>query len=140
MSEIESKLRFECTECGECCKFRGEYAYVYLNRHELRELAEHLGLGVRAFRQGYTFRDEDGWTQLKTTSDGCVFLGKDGRCGVYEARPTQCRTFPFWRDFVNDGTWSDEVRSLCEGIGRGRLYTIDEAEDLMLVQEASDEA
>ena len=141
MSAAEKKgLRFECTQCGECCKFRGEYAYVYLNRHEVRDLAEFLELGVEQFRRLYTFVDEDGWTQLSTDKGTCVFLDEQGRCGVYEARPTQCRTFPFWRDFVKDGEWTDEVRSLCEGIGRGRLYTIEEAEDHMLVQEASDEA
>ena len=139
MSETASSLRFECTQCGECCKFRGEYAYVYVNRDEIRALADHLQLPVTTFRERYTFRDENGWTQLKTIDVGCVFLGTGGRCSVYEARPTQCRTFPFWRDFVRDGAWTDEVRSLCEGIGRGRLYTIEEAEELMLVQEASDE-
>ena len=33
-------LRFKCTQCGACCTARGEYAHVYLNPDEARELAE----------------------------------------------------------------------------------------------------
>jgi Fe-S-cluster containining protein len=37
--------------------------------------------------------------------DACAFL--DGaRCTVYEARPTQCRTFPFWKENLRRrGSW-----------------------------------
>ncbi len=140
MSEDEKGLHFECTQCGKCCTYRGDYAYVYLNREEVCRLAEHLGLTTRTFRHRYTFRDEDGSVQLRMRGDRCVFLDPEsGGCTVYEARPTQCRTFPFWRDFVVDGEWTDEARALCEGVGRGRLYTIDEAEVLMREQELSDE-
>jgi Fe-S-cluster containining protein len=138
MSPPRSELRFECTQCGECCKFRGEYTCVYLNRDETRALAEHLKLPLGEFGRRYTFVDEDAWRQLKTRGDGCIFLDEQGRCSVYQARPTQCRTFPFWREFAKDGRWTDEVRGLCEGIDRGRLYSIEEAEDQMLIQEVSE--
>lgn len=133
-------LRFECTRCGMCCTHRNGYAHVYLNRDEVKALAEHLELSVRAFKRRYTFVDEYGWTQLETEGERCVFLDPDTmRCNVYEARPTQCRTFPFWRDNVRDGRWTADVRRHCEGIGRGRLYTIEEAEVRMVEMEESEE-
>ena len=135
-----SGLRFECTQCGKCCVNRGEYAYVYLNRDEVKALAQELGIGVRAFRRRYTFRDEDGWTQLRREGNACVFLDPEtNACGVYEARPIQCRTFPFWRSFVEDGKWTDEVRTLCEGIGRGPIHASDEVERHMREMEQSEE-
>ena len=117
-------LRFECTQCGKCCTNRGDYAHVYVGRQEVKDLAAYLGMSLRKFKHKYTFVDEDGWTQLAFGSDQCVFLdAATGACGVYGARPVQCRTFPFWRDFTRNGEWTDEIRSLCEGIGRGRLYS-----------------
>ncbi len=54
MPKIEKKvyadgIRFECTACGECCKSRGGYDYVYVNLKERRRLARHLRLDTRAF-------------------------------------------------------------------------------------------
>jgi Fe-S-cluster containining protein len=127
VSEENGGLRFECTACGKCCTTRGEYAYVYLNRRETRTLASHLDLHLTEFKRRYTFVDEDGWRQLEFSDGRCTFLDDAGRCGVYEARPAQCRTFPFWPEFVDDGEWTAEVRDLCEGVGRGPRYTLPEA-------------
>lgn len=133
-------LRFECTACGRCCTNHGEYAYVYVNPDEVDALARLLELPPAEFRRRYTFVDEDGWRQLRTRDEACVFLDREtGRCGVYHARPTQCRTFPFWREFVRDGAWTPEVRAMCEGIGRGPEHSPEYAEARMREFEASDE-
>ena len=135
-----SGLRFECTKCGDCCTNRGEYAHVYVNEEENEALAAFLGLSLRAFKRRYTFVDDDGWRQLSFRGKSCVFLDlATNLCQVHPARPTQCRTFPFWREFVVDGEWSEEVRSLCEGIGRGPLYSIEEAEDHIFEMDQSDQ-
>ena len=133
-------LRFECTMCGACCTARGEYAHVYLNADEARALADELGLGLAEFRRRYTFSDEYGWTQLRFEGESCVFLEPGtNRCTVYGARPTQCRTFPFWRDLVVDGRWSEDARKLCEGVGRGRVVPIADIEARMVEMELADE-
>ncbi len=132
-------LRFECTQCGKCCVTRGEYAHVYVNADEERTLAQFLGMSRSAFRREYTFVDEDGWRQLTFTKTGCVFLSEAGQCTVYPARPVQCRTFPFWSELIREGEWTREARELCEGVGRGRLYTIDEARVPMREFEESEE-
>ena len=135
-----SGLRFECTQCGRCCRNNGEFAHVYLNREEVVALADFLGLRPSVFRRRHTFKDEYGWTQLRTSGPRCPFLDDDnGTCTVYEARPTQCRTFPFWRETIRDGEWTQEVRENCEGVGRGRLYSIQEAEVLMREMDEAEE-
>ncbi len=133
------ELRFECTECGECCRRRGTYAYVYVNEEECDALARHLGLGKAAFKKRHTFIDEDGWRQLSMDGQACRFLDPKGRCTVYQARPVQCRTFPFWRDLIGRNGFKAEAGRLCEGVGRGRVYPAAEAEALMVAKERSDE-
>jgi Fe-S-cluster containining protein len=42
-------------------------------------------------------------------SEPCSLLGKDGRCTAYNARPTQCRTYPFWDELLQDAeSWKKE--------------------------------
>lgn len=137
---VTKGLCFECTRCGECCTNRGEYTYVYLSRPEILALAGLLGLSVLEFERRYTFVDRYGWVQLTGVGESCVFVSSEtGDCKVYAERPVQCRTFPFWREFSVDGKWTDEVRSLCEGVGRGRACSAEEAESRMREMEASDQ-
>jgi Fe-S-cluster containining protein len=113
---------------------------VYLDDEEIGDLAQHLGLSEAEFRERYTFRDELGWTQLAGIEARCVFLDpKTKLCGVYAARPTQCRTFPFWRRAIRDGDWTPEVRELCEGVGRGPSHSLEYAQARMLEMEESAE-
>lgn len=134
-------LRFECTGCGGCCTARGEYAHVYLNPEEAADLARELALPVREFRRRFTFVDEYGYTQLRFDDSTCVFLDrKTQRCTVYGARPTQCRTFPFWRGLVENGRFTPEARELCEGIGRGPAHRLEDVEARMLEMELADES
>jgi len=44
----------------------------------------------------------------------CIFYDKDiNGCSIYEARPIQCRTFPFWDYYKNR---IDELKDECPGI------------------------
>jgi Fe-S-cluster containining protein len=40
---------------------------------------------------------------LRQERTGCIFLGADQRCRVYEARPLGCRVFPFDTKFDTKG-------------------------------------
>jgi len=102
-------------------------------------MARHLRLLPSEFKRRYTFEDEYGWTQV-VLEERCVFLEpQTNRCAVYPVRPSQCRTFPFWRDLVRDGEWTQEARDMCEGTGRGRLYSIDEVEMQMKRHDRDDD-
>ena len=47
----------------------------------------------------------------------CVFYRPGEGCTVYAARPTQCRTYPFWgRILASPTTWEIEAET-CPGIG-----------------------
>jgi Fe-S-cluster containining protein len=96
-------------------------------------------MSTTTFRRRYTFVDAEGWRELSFTEDRCVFLEEEtNRCLVYSARPTACRTFPFWRELVRDGRFTRKARKLCEGVGRGRAFRPEEVEARMIEMELSE--
>ncbi len=111
---FEEGLRFKCTGCGKCCT--GSPGYVYLSRMDLERFASYFGLSETEFAKKYT-RLVDGQYALldRAGSDDCLFL-KENRCSVYEARPTQCRTFPWWVHHLRDQNDWEEAGKRCEGI------------------------
>ena len=107
-------LSFACTGCGKCCT--GSPGAVWLNDQEIEALADKLQLSINEFIQKYT-RLVDGKLSLieDPVNFDCVFL-KDNRCEVYEARPVQCRTFPWWvHNLATPADW-EEAAKYCEGI------------------------
>ena len=58
----------------------------------------------------------------------CIFL-ENGGCRVYESRPRQCETYPFWAHVLEDReSWDREAQS-CPGMNKGKLYTKKEIEE-----------
>ena len=61
----------------------------------------------------------------------CIFLDRStiknkAICSLYEARPLQCRTWPFWAENLeNAKTWNDVRKGTegCAGIGNGNEIT-----------------
>jgi len=138
-SRVTSGLRFECTQCGKCCTRRGRYAHVYVTDDEARALAALLGVSLAHFRRRYTFTDKYGWEQLRFEGDACPFLEvPSNRCKVYDGRPVQCRTFPFWEEMVDEHGWTEAAKSCCEGLGRGRVWPRAEVEASMRAIRESD--
>lgn len=117
-------LRFECTGCGACCKSRGRYQYVYVSLPERRRLAEYLGISTALFTVRFCERT-DGFWHFKNPHKDCQFL-RGTQCTVYEGRPDQCRTWPWWPENLKAKTWENEVKPGCEGVGRGRVHTLAE--------------
>ena len=121
-------LAFECTQCGDCCSGPGE-GYVWVTQTEIRSLAAAIGMSDRLeeFERKFT-RQVGSQTSLVEYSDGdCIFLDPKTRgCSVYEARPVQCRTWPFWKSNVKSPrTWAQSAKS-CPGCNHGRLYSLAE--------------
>lgn len=125
-------IRFECQGSGKCCVSRGGYGYVYLSLADRKRLAGHLKITTREFTRKYCDK-KDGWFFLREDSADCRFL-EGRRCGVYEARPTQCRTWPFWPENMNPKVWQRDVAAFCPGVGKGRLVPAAEIEDSLSQQ------
>ena len=118
-------LQFTCSQCGDCCRTHGEYAHVFLSAADIARLTAFQKLPRAEFLHRFTQKDEDGLRVLNWDEEKCVFLGEKG-CTVYEARPEQCRTWPFWPENLSREVWEKEVVPFCPGAGEGRLYSIGE--------------
>jgi Fe-S-cluster containining protein len=109
-------LHFNCTGCGKCCT--GSPGYVWINEEESIKLADHLKISLDQFYKTYTRLCYGKRTlkELKPSYD-CIFF-KDKKCTVYDLRPSQCKTFPFWdENMASKQSWDDLV-DYCEGINR----------------------
>lgn len=122
-------LRFGCTQCSRCC--RHDSGYVFLTEGDLNRLLKRLGISRESFVDSYcVWVPLGGMKQLslqEKKNKDCIFW-KDGGCSVYEDRPIQCRTYPFWQHLLSDqAAWLREKRE-CPGIGIGRTYSNSEIE------------
>jgi Fe-S-cluster containining protein len=117
---LQEGMRFQCQGTGRCCVSRGTYGYVYLNIHDRRRFAKYFKMKTQAFTRKYCLK-HDGFYYLAESEKQCRFL--EGKaCGVYEARPNQCRTWPFWPEHMTPKSWG-EVARFCQGIGKGPLLS-----------------
>lgn len=84
---------FACTHCGRCCTWKGD---VHVAGSDIDRLAAFLGLEKNSFIARYTrlAYHRRGLSLQDGPDHACVFL-EGQRCSVYEARPDQCRRFPF---------------------------------------------
>lgn len=133
-------LRFGCTQCGNCCT--GPPGYVWFNEEEGRAMASALSLSESEFykrharREGGAAGSRGNWSlREKKTQHGhdCIFLDREtipGKaiCGVYEARPGQCRTWPFWPENLrSESSWQRVKRATpCPGMDTGTLVSIEQ--------------
>ncbi len=111
-------VRFRCQgpECGACCSGRHGPGAVWVDRTERQRLAQLLALSLDGFRRRYV-RNIEGRPSLRERGNhDCIFYRPGEGCGVYAARPTQCRTYPFWgRVLASPRTWELEAEA-CPGI------------------------
>ncbi len=117
-------LRFECTGCGDCCT--GAPGYVWVNGQEIAALATRLGETVEEFERKYVRRVGIRRTLIEYSNGDCVFFdGQTRKCTVYEDRPRQCKTWPFWDSNVRTEQAWRETCEACPGSGRGQLFPIE---------------
>jgi len=114
-------LRFACTGCGKCCT--GSPGYVWISDEEAEKIAKHLAISLEDFMRLYT-RNVGGRLALlerkmpplnHQPQYDCIFL-KGKQCSIYEVRPQQCRTFPFWKDTLHSKEQWQNTAQQCEGI------------------------
>jgi Fe-S-cluster containining protein len=102
---------FHCTECGRCCKgwlpLTLDDALLHAGRFPLAVIFSPLRQGASLFdhtaRLGARVTLANGKqlavriapTAYIPPSQDCPELAEDGRCKIYDARPSRCRTMPF---------------------------------------------
>jgi len=106
-----------CATCeGNCCI--GESGYIWITKQEIEKLADHLKISIEEL--GYKYLLKVGYKysikekEIAKNNFACIFFDLEKKCcSVYEARPSQCRTFPFWEYFKNN---IKELKEECPAI------------------------
>lgn len=121
-------LNFTCSQCGDCCT--GAPGVVWVTEPELQEIAECLDKPVGEIRLFHT-RTVRGRLSLTEYQNGdCTFFDSEKRhCTVYESRPIQCRTWPFWRSNLESEEKWNQVCEDCPGAGEGTFFSLDEVRE-----------
>ena len=84
-----------CNYCPGYCCYRLEGSVLTITAFDISRLAHHLGISDNEFMHRYM----ENRRTFRVREDGsCIFQSQDKmvrRCTVHEARPTQCRKFPY---------------------------------------------
>lgn len=140
-------MNFECQQScgGKCCTIDWQSdmpgaVFVFLTKEDTARLEKFLGATRHAFSNVGYFdstrftREPSKQRYVKSAQHSCTFF-KEGKCSVYEARPTQCRTYPYWPENIVDGQLSEEAALACPGVGKGSAR---HAAHLLVTQHSAD--
>ena len=126
-------LAFDCKQCGQCCSGPGE-GYIWVTKHEVELIADFLKITQGEFRHKYLRRYGLRLSIIEeTNTKDCIFLQKiqgQKKCVIYDVRPNQCRTWPFWSsNLANPADWNTAAQR-CLGLNKGKLYSFEEIEKI----------
>lgn len=121
-------LPFQCSQCGDCCT--GAPGFVWLNKAEIAALAKRLNVDEATFESQYVMQVGIRKSLAERENGDCVLFDSEKRCcTVYEDRPRQCRTWPFWdSNLKNPESWAATCE-VCPGSGQGKLYPLEQIEE-----------
>lgn len=105
-----------CEDCqGKCCT--GESGYIYVTKDEALVISEFLAIDIKQLVSKYLFKKDYKYTIKENKiydSYECIFFDRElNGCKIYDARPNQCKTFPFW-DYYK--TKIGELKDECPGV------------------------
>ena len=125
-----SGLRFSCKRCSACCRY--DSGFVFLSQKDLEKLAAEQKLDESGFVKTYCrwvmdWQGKEVLSLKEKANKDCIFW--DSGCTVYEKRPLQCRTFPFWQSITASVKAWEIAASGCPGMNSGELHTCREIDE-----------
>ena len=124
---------FKCQGSSKCCISRGNYGYVYLTKNDTKKISQKLKISVKIFKKKFC-EYTDNFLHLKeiNSNGNCQFLD-DKKCSIYNVRPMQCRTWPFWNENMNAKSWNENVVNFCPGIGKGNIVNFEKIKKIIAI-------
>ena len=115
-------LCFECTRCGRCCG--GAPGEVRVSKAEVTALAKRFAVRESEFISMFAEVTREGQVILRERRNyDCIFYDPRKGCLVYEDRPLQCRTWPFWKSNLTTKEHWEETGLSCPGVNQGKQYS-----------------
>ena len=109
---------FKCQKCSACCRY--EPGAVFLTEDDVNKICNYLSIDTDSFLKKYCRGIFKGGklvvSLLEKDNYDCIFW--DNGCTIYDARPLQCVTYPFWPSLVeSERNWIIESKR-CIGINK----------------------
>ena len=106
-----------CASCGGACCI-GESGYIWVDYKEIEAISKYLKMDIEDFAKEYLIRVKNRYSlkefKVKELGYACIFFNTQKRvCKIYDVRPKQCKTFPFWEQFKCD---TIELEKECLGV------------------------
>lgn len=92
-------------------------------------MAKRLGVSEDIFIRKYLRRVGNRHSLRELANGDCVFYMNG--CTVYAVRPVQCRTFPFWPEYLISPEGWAEAAERCPGVNKGTLHTAQMVDELL---------
>ena len=128
-------LCFQCTRCSKCC--RHDPGYVFLSKNDIIALSSLLKVNTKEFLNNYCKIVNLGLLRrislIEKKNNDCIFWDNGG-CTIYEQRPLQCKTYPFWSSFLNSAEDWETLGKSCPGVNKGKRYTLEEIEEKLRIK------
>ncbi|HOV14077.1 MAG TPA: YkgJ family cysteine cluster protein [Spirochaetota bacterium] len=122
-------IDFSCQKCSNCCRI--DPGAVFLTEEDVKNIAKNIGTTIEKFlKECCRSLEKDGRfvASLKEKPNyDCIFWNNG--CLIYNDRPLQCRTYPFWPFLVENKKIMDKERKRCKGIGIKGSLTFSEKLD-----------
>ena len=114
----------DCKGCSSCCQGMGES--IVLDPYDICQLENNLNTTFAGLMQGkIELHVEDGLIlpnlKMQETSDSCIFLDGNGRCGIHGFRPGLCRLFPLGRKYENNMLYYFLLEDACTQLVHTKL-------------------
>jgi len=90
-NEIFYKYDYDCCKCNNCCNLYD----IRMEPKDIAAVAGHLGITENDFIEKYLIPDKREFDCLIIKDKPCNFLDSNGKCRIYEYRPSVCRGFPY---------------------------------------------
>ena len=95
---------------------------MLISQEEINRLSKKMHCKPEEWKAMYTYPLGKNKQSLREKKNlDCIFFQKDTGCKIYQDRPRQCQTWPFWNRILSSKkTWEEESKE-CAGMNQGTL-------------------
>lgn len=91
---------------------------MWVEEDDIEQMSTAKQMTSAAFVERFVYAKNSKLSLREDPNGACSLLDGSNRCSIYECRPQQCRTFPYWPQLANEGPALDMASAYCPGIQR----------------------
>jgi len=107
-------FHFNCHRCGNCCRIG--HGHVWVKAEDVQVMADTKQMTSAAFVERFLYSKDSKLSVREEANGACSLLDSTNCCSVYDCRPEQCSSFPYWPQLSTQGPALDMASAYCPGI------------------------